>query len=235
MAVFGGLLVLSVVAGFVRLGMWQLDRAQQKRDAYAHFRDNNARPVTDLQDILEASPQRLMWRKVRAHGQYLAGSNVLLDNQSHAGQPGYLVFTAMRLRAPAETVVLVNRGWIPVGRTREVVELPPFPAEPVTVTAQIGAAPAAGIRLPGARLIERLAGGTLRVQLIDYAALGNALGVSLQPFVLLLDPEVAHGFTRDWSVPGGDEARHRSYAVQWFALAAALLTIYVILLLKSNR
>ena len=232
---YGGLLVALLGALFVRLGIWQLDRARQKHEAYAHYTANAARAVVDLTDILNEPPEDLLWREVRVSGSYVAGADVLLDNQSHAGQPGYLVYTPMRLRAPSRVVVLINRGWIPLGGKREAVEVPSVDTSERSILAQVGKPPPPGLRLSGDDAIEVLPGGIRRVQRLDYAALAAALDVSLQPYVLLLDPGAEDGFTRAWQPPGSDEDRHRSYAVQWFAMASALVTIYLILLLKARR
>ena len=50
----------------------------------------------------------------------------------------------------------------------------------------------------------------------------------LLPLMLLLDPDDAHGFVRDWqAVYGVTPDKHRAYALQWFTLAAVLLLIYI--------
>jgi surfeit locus 1 family protein len=232
---YGGLLVALLSALFVRLGVWQLDRARQKHEAYAQYTANAAAAVVDLADLLNEPAEGLLWRKVRVTGSYVAGADVLLDNQSHAGQPGYLVYTPMRLRAPSRIAVLVNRGWIPLGGKREAVEVPAVDSSQRTILAQVGKPPPPGLRLSGDDTVEVLPGGIRRVQRLDYTVLGAALGVSLQPYVLLLDAGAEDGFTRAWQPPGSDEDRHRSYAVQWFAMAAALVAIYLILLLQVRR
>jgi surfeit locus 1 family protein len=46
--------------------------------------------------------------------------------------------------------------------------------------------------------------------------------------VILLDPGQPDGYLRNWSPPGLPPLRHLGYAVQWFALAVALVVIYVV-------
>jgi len=46
--------------------------------------------------------------------------------------------------------------------------------------------------------------------------------------VILLDPKEPDGYARNWEAPGFPPMRHIGYAVQWFALAAALLVIYIV-------
>ena len=45
--------------------------------------------------------------------------------------------------------------------------------------------------------------------------------------LLLLDENAAGGFPRDWHSLGLPPSRHYGYAVQWFALAAALTVIFI--------
>ena len=164
----------------------------------------------------------------------MAGVAVVLDNQSYRGRAGYLVYSPLRLQA-APRAVLVNRGWVPAGERRDTVAAD-FASESLqTLRALIGEPPAQGVQLKGADHIERLPGGVLRVQKIDYARLGEVIGLSLEPYVLLLDPREADGFVRDWVSPGGDASRHESYAFQWFAMATALIVIYAVLVRRGRR
>ena len=50
--------------------------------------------------------------------------------------------------------------------------------------------------------------------------------------LVLLDPGEPDGYVRDWSPPGFPPMRHIGYAVQWFAMAATLLVIWVVTNLK---
>jgi surfeit locus 1 family protein len=50
----------------------------------------------------------------------------------------------------------------------------------------------------------------------------------------LLDPAEPDGYARHWAPPGFPPIRHIGYAVQWFALAAALLVIYLIMNIKRT-
>jgi len=46
--------------------------------------------------------------------------------------------------------------------------------------------------------------------------------------LVLLDPGEPDGYLRQWRPPGFPPVRHIAYAVQWFALAAALTVIYFV-------
>ena len=55
------------------------------------------------------------------------------------------------------------------------------------------------------------------------------MGYPLQPAVVLLEPEAAEGYWRDWQprFGGFGPERHQGYAVQWFSLAMALVILYL--------
>ena len=54
-----------------------------------------------------------------------------------------------------------------------------------------------------------------------------ALGRPVQPFVLLLDPNDAHGYYRDWVPNAIGSGRHFGYALQWFGMAIVLALLLV--------
>ena len=232
--ILGWFMVTSLlIAGLVRLGVWQVDRAHQKQAAHAFYLAHLQLPAVPLPEIAHDPIEDLIGRTATLTGHYLAGVKVLLDNQSHNGQPGYLVLTPFALGS--KETVLINRGWIPMGMTRDQVAVEPAPAGEITMRGIISGAPARGISLPGDEQIETLSGGVRRVQYIDYKTLARQAAVSLLPYLILLDPQAPGGYVRDWPVPGSDEDRHWSYAVQWFAMAVAVFILFVVLTVKRGR
>ncbi len=72
----------------------------------------------------------------------------------------------------------------------------------------------------------------------DLAAVADALGLpALAPRVLRLDPDLPMGYARDLEVLANTlpPERHLGYAVQWFALSAAVLVIALLLTLRARR
>ncbi len=51
-------------------------------------------------------------------------------------------------------------------------------------------------------------------------------GRRILPYTLRLAADQPHGFKRQWTVISGDPAKHTGYAVQWFAMSAALLLLF---------
>jgi len=221
------LLLLPLLIG---LGIWQLDRADQKAALTRAFMQRRNAPAVDLaaakDQRMDAAAMR--WRKCLLRGRYLADEQYLLDNQIEKGVPGYLVYTPLRL-AGSDTIVLVNRGWIPVGRNRNAVPVIPTPSGEVSVRGMAKAPQSAGIAL-GSGGGEALSHGLVRLQHLDLDAVARQHGWNLLPYVVRLEPEPDSKFVRDWPPPGTggiSRQRHIGYAVQWFLMAVVVLGLYV--------
>jgi len=215
------LLLLPLMTG---LGIWQLDRANWKQtlvdthEGRARLSPIALRPGVEISDEVQ-------YRRVFARGYYDMEHQLLLDNKTYQGHAGYHVLTPLRL-AESDAVVLVNRGWVPLGKSRaELPELPGTDGE-VLVDAMVQLPPTKLFRL--AEVDEVNAAWPKVVQQVEMGELEQLLGVSLEPLTLLLDKDDAFGFIRDWkAVYGVTVDKHRAYAVQWFTLAVVLLLIYI--------
>ena len=205
------------------LGFWQLDRARQKAELQTAFAERFQLPPTPLAEVDPADSAN-RYRRVIAAGRYDNAHQLLLDNQVRDGRPGYHTLTPLRLRDG--TAILIDRGWLPLGATRQELPDVSLSAEPVTVRGWL-AQPAN----PGLRLGDG-AGGDSRwpriIPHVDYQRLSGLLDYPLLPAIILLEPEAPAGFWRDWQPRFGGQGpeRHQGYAAQWFSLAVALLILY---------
>jgi surfeit locus 1 family protein len=206
---------------FVALGNWQLDRAAQKRELAADFQRQG--PAIGLP---AAGAPLTRFQRVSAHGNYDVGRQFLLDNRSHAGAPGIEVLTPLLLADG--TAILVNRGWLPFGANR--ARLPD-----VAVSAGTREVKGRFSELPRAPVELEAPPSESWPRLVNYPRdeeLAAMLGRKLRPGMILLDPAEADGYARDWSLAGTTPERHLGYAVQWFALAATAVAIWLALSVK---
>lgn len=212
------LATLLLIVALVSLGLWQLDRAAEKLSVQALFegdapysRVTGDMPVTEFQNI-------------EADGRYLGERQVLIDNMILDGRVGFYVITAFRY-APNEPLLIVNRGWIP--RT------PADSAEPDlhvssamrSIRGRAGFLPRVGIRSR-----EAFQAGDDWPKTAIYPTLdelSRELGEDLLPFVLLLSPDADDGFLRRWQPRERGPMMHYGYALQWFAMAAAVAGIFL--------
>lgn len=227
--------VLPSVAGLLLLllllflGFCQLDRAAQKQVLLQAYGDRPADAAIRIDGTVAFGPD---WRYRRAEliGVYAPEHQFLLDNRVQEGRVGYQVLTPLRLAA-SDAVVLVNRGWVPQGATR--ADLPPLPTPgdaELSIEGLIDFPPQKVFVLGEGE--DRDPGWPKVLQQIRLDLQAQQLGVRLLPMVLLLDKDQPGGFVREWNPVVVGPERHLGYAVQWFALAAALVILYVWVNLK---
>jgi len=111
---FATLLVFAGTALCIRLGIWQLDRLEQRRAFNAQFESARAQPPLDLKQTLPEDISEMEWQAVSVTGEYDFENQIALRNQYYGDQYGYHLLTPLRF---AGTAVLVDRGWIPAEAT----------------------------------------------------------------------------------------------------------------------
>lgn len=224
-ALIPSLVFLALLGLLVSLGLWQVDRAEQKQQLAKDRETGAAREVLDL----NWHPEMAMadrFRPAVVKGRFEATHQWLQDNQIHEGQAGYHVYSLFVPAGGAAEVLLVNRGWVPVGRDRAVLPDLPVPDGEVVLHGRLDKPASVGIAMGDLSFRDDLA---LSVHpFMDVDALSVVLQRRLFPLTLVLDEREAGALTKDWSpaLPIGPE-KHLGYALQWFSLALALVIIFV--------
>lgn len=228
----GWLLALCVAAAMLGLGLWQLERRAFKQD------------LLDAQSrALQAAPHTLSF--ALASGAAVArvadcgrwqGPVLVLDNQQLDGRAGHRSLQPWRSEEGA--LVLVEQGWRAWSADRQLPVAEPGTG-PQCLQGLLLPAPAAGLRagpdapqpLPGRGwLLTRLEGPGLR------AALGQS-GVPAAGRILRPQQPLLPGYRLpDQLLPNTlPPDKHLGYAVQWFAMAATVLLLAVILSVRHLR
>jgi surfeit locus 1 family protein len=228
------LLALVFISLFTSLGFWQLDRAEQKRTLFAEFESRQSgKPIKFDQDhINKSDKEEIIWRHVDASGKFLEQYQILLDNQVEKGQAGYFVYTPFKLEQ-SELVVLVNRGWLSTGNDRTVSPELILTNGLVTIAGVVKNEPKTGVLLKEAHP-EEMNKGMYRVQQLKIKEVSALTKTKLLPYIIRLEPESEHGYSRQWRSPGSGENVNLGYAFQWFAFATTLLIIYLATNIKHN-
>ena len=229
-SVLAVVLTLLGVSGGVWLGIWQINRAGEKRDLITSFEQGAQNAVAVGQGGLQDLPR---YQTVELSGHYDPQQQVLLDNMpSTRGQPGYHVLTPLQ-RDNGEWL-MVDRGWVAAGATREQLPDVSVSADARTLRGRLDDLPEPGIRLGSAP--QSTAQQWPRV--LNYPRqqdLVTVLGRQVAARILLLDPAQPDGYERVWRARFrfGPE-RHLGYAVTWFGLAAAIAITFVVVSLKQQ-
>jgi cytochrome oxidase assembly protein ShyY1 len=224
------LLTAAALAVFVTLGWWQVGRAREKRAMMESFQRGTQSSVELKGDVTVDELPR--YQHLRAEGYYEPAHQVLIDNMpSQAGLPGFRVLTPFR-RDGSERLLLVDRGWVPLGATRQ--DLPPVFVAPGlrAVSGRLDTLPAPGVRVGDAGI----AGDTGWPRVLNFPRqqdLERALGEKVEARIVLLDPAAPDGYERVWrpAMQFGPE-RHLAYAIQWFVFAIVALIIFIALSLR---
>lgn len=217
---------IGLIALFVSLASWQLDRAAEKKALSSLFSDSAATQP------LAAIETPLLFQAVEVRGHYLPERQVLIDNIINNGRVGYNVITPFRAEADGR-ILLVNRGWL--AKEAQGTELPDIDvdAERRSIAARVGRLPRVALRsgpaFAGAATWPRVAVFPV------IADIASATGYSLAEPVLLLSATADDGFHRDWQPDQKGPMMHYGYAFQWSALALTVLVILVWQLRKRTR
>lgn len=235
---FATLFVFAGTALCIRLGIWQLDRLEQRRAFNAQVEFMRAAELLDLNQNLPADISAMEWRAVTVTGEYDFENQVALRNQYNGDQYGYHLITPLLFAGGA---VLVDRGWIPAdpasGNTVPKDWHQYDEAGQVTVTGQIrlgqdkpaiGGVADAEFSPEQARLDVW---NNLNVVRISEQSPYPLLPVYIQPN---LDGNNSEPPIKYQPVVELTEGSHFGYALQWFAFAAILFVGYPFYLRKQE-
>jgi len=212
--------MVLLVPLFIALGLWQLDRADQKRTLAHNLEQRRKLPPLTLSGELPRA-DRLEYRPVTATGHWLTDKTVLIENRKYQGRNGFHVITPLRL-TDSGRIVLVNRGWISRAQAADPAGIDQ-PEGELTIHGQanIPQPPALDLSLPvTAETLPHWPYLTLE----DYEAWS---GLEILPFMILQAPQDASGFVRQWPEPQANVGMHIGYAIQWFAFALIALLVWL--------
>lgn len=221
------LIVLLAMAFMSGLGVWQLDRLEQRRTANAELAAKLASDVLVVDGApLGDSPAALRNRKATVTGEYDYAQQIAIKNESYQGQPGVHLLTPLRIQG-SDRAILVNRGWVPYQLGTPDL-WGQFDEEATGLLT--------GYLQPSRTMPDGSA--TQRTQAFqqewfrpDIAAIQAQVPYELLPVYLLLSPESGRmpsdrpvRIVPDLSM---DEGSHLGYALQWFSFALIAGLVYL--------
>lgn len=218
------LFTIPALIVLVGLGTWQVERLHWKESLIAERQSRSKGPAIALPaEIADAAA--LEFYRVRVTGRFLHDRELYLGARSHRGRVGYNVITPMALEDGR--TILVNRGWVPGER-----KAPENRAE-----AQIEAIVALEglLRTGGWKGYDFVRPDNRPEEnfwfWIDLPAMAAHAGLKRPVTALYVDAGPAEN---PGGFPIGGQTRidlpndHLEYAIIWYALAVALLVIYLL-------
>jgi surfeit locus 1 family protein len=216
---------LCLLPILLALGVWQLNRAEEKRVLISLKQQRQSTEILILSTTLPDTPEAHLYKPIQAIGHYDTDHQYLLDNQVNKGRAGYFVLTPFMLKNKNKAV-LVNRGWLPLGKSRSDLPDIPVDSREITLNGRINCFPTVGLKLAGAEIPTD--SWPAIVQVVDTQVLAKKLGYPLLGFQVELDKQADDGFTREWhETLAMTPEKHIGYAVQWFLLALTLTVLFV--------
>jgi surfeit locus 1 family protein len=236
--ILAGLAVLAVASICIGLGLWQLDRREQRRAQNARLAEASKAPPIPLDRAtiarIAADPAAFQYRRVQARGFLEPGREVILRGRSLNGQPGVHLLATLRLEG-LDRVTLVNLGWLPAADAVTVDPRPFAAAGTAEIEGFLQPFPAAaGAGAPRELVLEDYS--VLTLMRLDSHALQAHAGGVLLPFYIqqLPSPGLAEPPVR-LPLPPQDEGPHLGYALQWFGIAGVFLIGFAIVAAGRGR
>jgi surfeit locus 1 family protein len=221
------LLVLAGIGLLVRLGLWQLDRLEQRRTENTQIVQQLGLPPIDLaNEPLPADLTALKHRQAQVTGEYDLSHQIALVHQNWMNTPGFHLVTPLLIEGTSQAV-LVDRGWLPAAQL-DTENWTQYKAEgPVVITGYIQLSQTVENSNSSDEPVDQLQREWYRV---DVDAIEAQLPYELLPVYLQQIPadegseRLPYRTALDADL---SEGNHLSYAIQWFIFATILAFGYV--------
>jgi cytochrome oxidase assembly protein ShyY1 len=229
-----GLFTLVMIAACLGLGVWQLERREEKHALIAVLTERLAAdpvPLPAASEWSKLTPQKDEFRRVRLKATYVAGSDAMVFSSGSAVRddvsgPGTWAFVPARLQS-GETVV-INTGFVQNTMQDRALEdravSPLVTGGPADLAGYIRFPDKAGILTPSPNPAKRL--WFTR----DHLEMSRLLGWGdVAPFYIDLEqPVPPSGIPLPGPLHVHLKDDHLQYALTWFALAGAVLIAFFV-------
>jgi surfeit locus 1 family protein len=228
--IWGSIIVVVVALVCVRLGVWQLDRLEQKRARNATTLQRMSEPPVDLNQIADiraaGDTTGLIFRRTVLDGAYDDARTVVIAGRSLRGVPGVHILTPMRIGPAA---VLVNRGWMPSADAAHVQLDSIIEPPPEDLNGLLTPYPEDYGRPPRTGTFQRVWYQMNAQQLRDQ------FPYPVLPVIAQILPRADQPqYPIRLQVPELEEGPHFGYAIQWFSFACIAVVGWSALLLTRR-
>lgn len=229
-----GVLTVAAAGVCVRLGVWQLDRLEERRAKNALVLQRGAEAPIVMDALRRQDTTVTHWQRVLVRGVADYDAELVQASRSQAGAPGVYLLTPVRPLEPGwgDTALLVLRGYVYSADARTVDFAKAREDDTLTVEALVTTFPPTR---PGA---VRLPSDARAVRWLDHDTLQAMMQRPLVPVVLLaLGDTVPRDVVRPSRVPppSPSEGPHQSYAFQWFGFALVFVVGFVAFVRTGRR
>lgn len=219
-----GMCALAVLLVF--LGLWQLQRLDDRRARNAEIEMNTTREiVAATQDLGEPNDE---WRRVTLTGRYVPDTQIAIINRSQDGVAGDNLAAVFKTENNGE--FLINRGFVPLAVNQRFT-----PDESLTLVGYI--------RLNQTRrnvgAIDSSTRGTTEFQRYDLERIKQALAQPINTAYYVQLIKESPSPNTEWPMPVPfptiDEGPHFSYAMQWFFFSFVAVAGWAVVVVRKLR
>ncbi|MFH0232231.1 SURF1 family protein [Vibrio diabolicus] len=227
-------LTVVVFSLLVKLGFWQLERGQEKQALEQAILARADSTYQTLGEVLEENDWRegsILGKKVEANVVPQAFPVILLDNQTHQGNVGYLAFQVVSMSDESGTYALLELGFLEGIADRSVLPTVTTLEVSTFITGRLyrkSANPLSSELMPEV-------GDAIRVQNLNIAQLNQLLNIELMPAVLQPDNLKNWPYDFPWNPLPLNSAKHFGYSIQWFSMAGVFLLLTLIVFVRWQR
>ena len=219
-------MALCIIVLFIRLGFWQLQRAdlkKQLKNAHSTALLNEARSIKPLEIPSE-------YENIILQGHY-ENVTIFLDNQHWQHRFGYHVLTPFKTKHGK--YILIDRGWIQADPSRQEMPIVSTPLQEQHIIGQVwfpannpwSIGPQIEVKKQNVYIIEQA----------NPALLKQYIKGNIEPYLLRLDSADPYGFVRIWPEQTLTPTRHYGYALQWFAMALTMIILTIVLYKRGTN
>ncbi|GEM76554.1 SURF1 family protein [Vibrio sagamiensis] len=235
-------LTVAVFLALVKLGIWQLDRGNEKWALEKAMEQKRKAPHQDIAILLSYSESKNRFQGFKVQAQVLPQEFpiILLDNQTYAGKVGYLAYQIVAINAVNlpfnqafvnTPLVLLELGFVEglVSRTAlpKVIEL----EEGQLITGRTYQK--SNNPLSSDLMAEK--GNPVRIQNLNIEQLAESFNIDLVPFVIQPDNLKSWPYSFPWNPLPMTSEKHFGYSFQWFVMAGVFLLITLMVLFRWIR
>ncbi len=214
------------VSLFIYLGFWQVERSDIKRELLDQQAVLEALPAAGISEL--SSSEIRSGRRVVVEGSIDHENIFLLDNVVVEGRVGFEVLHPIKLESGQS--LLINRGFIPAGVSRESLPDVPFLNRPMNALGVVYVS-----EWPNSDMALLYSGWPRIVPTQNPKVLSALLGAPLLPWILRLDEADPNSLPRHWVTTVMSPEQHTGYAVQWFAMAFVLMGLFMASIFKNRK
>lgn len=212
-------LLLLTFVFLMKLGFWQVHRAQEKISILKQYEAQKEQPFTEWTP--DKNPPNA-YQNIKVKGEVFA-NRFYLDNQFYQHRLGYHVIVPVRMK---NKIVLLDMGWIPATPNRRSLPHPHL-NEQTYWQGTVYFPPVSKLNY-FQHWIERREGNHVIIESLEPELIAKELKAPVYPWILRLRAdEHSPQWQRDWTWINVRPEKHYAYAGQWFLMALIVIIILI--------